>query len=202
MGKNQFDKDFKEAKMKFPELEYTILLNEKFRYRVDGIIKIIDSEGSQRGAFRVSIYFKNNYPLGFALLQETSNVIPRIIDRHVDETGGCCICGPITQARNELKPFTILKFVQDYAIPFFANYIHFDEYGYYKNGEYSHYGKGLWESFEEEFNTTDPEKLKSILQYIGSKPGVNTQCYCESGRKLKHCHLDTQNLIASILKKL
>lgn len=180
MAKNQFNIDFQEAKTKYSELEYALINNHRYKYRVDGILKIVDSKDSLWGVFRVSLYFKANYPFGFGILQETSNVIPRHIDRHIDKHGICCICGPVVAAKNELKPISILKFIEEHAIPYLANQIHYDEFGYFKNGEYSHYEKGLWESFEEEFKTKDPEIIKSYLNFIRSKPSVNTTCYCGS----------------------
>ena len=201
MAKNQFDNDFKEVKILYPELEFSIINDVKYKYKIIGILNITDSEGSHRGVFRVSIYFKLNYPFGFGALQEISNIIPREIDRHIDKNGFCCICGPLEQAKNERKNVNILYFIQMYVIPFLANQIHFEAYGYFLNGEYSHYIKGLWESLEEEFQTTDSDKINSILEYIRSKPSVNHKCYCGSGRKLKHCHVNTVKLIASILKQ-
>jgi len=201
MAKNKFDNDFKEVKILYPELEFSIINGTKYKYKINGILNITDSEGSHRGVFRVSLYFKANYPFGFGALQEISNVIPREIDRHINPDGFCCICGPIELARYERKNVTILHFIQMYVIPFLANQIHFDEYGYFLNGEYSHNNKGLWESLEEEFQTKDSDKINSILEYILSKPTVNHKCYCGSGRKLKHCHVNTVDLILSVLKK-
>jgi hypothetical protein len=97
---------------------------------------------------------------------------------------GVTICGPIEQATNEQKPLAIIDFIKLYAIPFFANQIHFEEYGFFLNGEYSHALDGLIEAIEEEFKTKDKSIIAKKLIYFKTKPSVNSLCYCGSGKNL------------------
>lgn len=198
MATDQFHKDFESAKKQYPNLVYTPADLNHFKYKVTGSIPIIDAEGTHWGTFHASIYFKARYPYGFAVLQEVSALIPRLIDRHIGQNGECCVCGPLEALEMEQKPLSVLAFINNYAVPYFANQIHYEEYGYYVNGEYSHDHEGLWESFEELFNTKDRGEIIKKLDFIKSKPSVNKPCPCGSGRKIKRCHL---NLIKSIRKK-
>ena len=40
----------------------------------------------------------------------------------------------------------------------------------------------------EEFKTKDVHQINKIIKFIKSKPSVNAQCYCGSGKKFKNCH--------------
>jgi hypothetical protein len=92
MAKIQFQNDFNDLRQFYPDFEYEIYENLKFRYRIKGVLPVYDAEGCLYGVFRISIYFKETYPLGFAALQEVSNFIPRLVERHMDNNGFCCVC--------------------------------------------------------------------------------------------------------------
>ncbi|MBK7800087.1 MAG: SEC-C domain-containing protein [Saprospiraceae bacterium] len=202
MIEDRFYKDFIKAKVHFPEIEYEILKNHAFKYKLLGNFKIVDDEGTLWGEFKTAIYFKSNYPLGFASLQEVSEKIPREDKRHINRDGVCCFCDPLKQIEMEMKPFSIYDFIKEYTIPFFANQIYYEHFGEFKNGDYSHGEEGIWETLEEEFGTKNRTEIKSKLEYINSKPGRNSLCYCGSNLKLKHCHWEMANQIRKLSKKL
>ncbi|MBK7182138.1 MAG: SEC-C domain-containing protein [Saprospiraceae bacterium] len=202
MIEDRFYKDFIKAKGHFPSIEYEILKSDQFKYRLHGNLQITDEEGTLWGIFQAAIYFKSNYPLGFASLQELSNNIPREVSRHINKEGFCCVCNPLEALRMELRPNSIIDFIENYTIPFFANQIYCDKFGSFKNGEYSHGNDGIWESFEEEFNTKNRIEIQSKLDYIQKKPGRNELCYCGSNRKIKNCHWESAERIRKLLKRL
>ena len=200
MIEDRFYKDFIKAKVRFPEIEYEILKSDVYKYRLLGSFKIVDDERTLWGEFKAAIYFKSNYPLGFASLQEVSENIPREDKRHINKVGICCFCGPLEQLEMEVKPVSIIDFINGYTIPFFANQIYYDQFGEYKNGDYSHRQDGIWEALEEEFSTKDRTEIQSKLDYIKSKPGRNSLCYCGSNLKIKNCHWEAANRIRKLLK--
>ncbi len=202
MVSNHFYRDFLEAKGFYPSLVFEQIKINYFKYKVTGVFPIIDDEGTTWGTFKASIYFKHRYPFGFALLQEISEHIPRSIDYHVGENGECCVCSPLESMEMEDKPISVLSFIEKYVIKFFANHIHFVKFGFYVNGEYSHYYQGLWEAFEEEFNTKNRNEIQKNLIYISAKPSRNSICYCGSGNKLKYCHEKKVKQIQKLLKQI
>jgi hypothetical protein len=200
VAKNYFHRDFLEAKKLFPTLEYEILSEGRFKYKVTGDFPIIDSDGIIWEVFSASLYFKSNYPYGFVVLQETSQKIPRHLDRHMNENGECCVCSildSLEMARNSIR---VLNFIESYLIPFFANQVHYEKFGNYVNGEYSHLEEGIWETLEEEFKTKNRDKIKGILKYIRLNPGPNKLCYCRSGKINKKCHPRTYARVRELIK--
>lgn len=188
MDQARFYKDFEEVKPKYPTLTLESIDHPRFPLKVRGDIAIIDHEGTHWQTFTVAIFFSRRYPYGFAVLQELSSYIPRESDRHISKTGECCVCSPLESLEMEEAPITVLDYLERYAIPYLANQVHYDQFGYYVNGEYSHDAEGLWEAFEDLFETKDRGIIMSKLRYIKSKPGRNDTCPCGSGKKLKHCH--------------
>ncbi len=195
-----FKEDFQKALEVYPGLEYELLKGNKFKYRVMGDFPIVDGDGVMWETFRASIYFKPVYPYGFALLQEVSTNIPRHEDRHISMDGYCCVCGLLESLEMESKAITLLEFIQKYVIPFFANQVHFEHFGYFLNGEYSHHDVGVWEELESILGIPDRLKIKSILKYINTKPGRNGICFCGSGKKVKFCHEEIYQKVLKLLR--
>lgn len=202
MDGNRFLKDYFQAKEKFPQLNYEYLGLFKYPHKVSCDFEIIDHEENHWGTFRASIFYHYTYPKGFAILKDESNAFPWVLDWHIDEKSGqCCVCGPVESAERSSTGITVLSFINDYAIPFYANQIYKKEYGQYKNGEYSHFKEGVWEALEEEFLTSDRNQIIDMLGRIKIKRGRNAACFCGSGIKYKKCHLHRIKFIIDLVNK-
>ena len=203
MIEDQFIKDLEEAQRLFPSLEYDYLPNKRYAHKLTGTFDIIDGEENHWGAFSASLYFADYYPKGFALLQDNSKAFPWDLNWHIDEkTGLCCVCGPIEREERAAKAISILGFIEAYVIPFYANQIHKNEFGFYKNGEYAHFKEGIWEALEEEFGTSDRKKITLLLIQMRSKRGRNEICFCGSGIKFKKCHMNRIPYIDAAAKQI
>lgn len=159
---------------------------------LEGYIDVKDLEDTVRGSFRIRISIPWNYPNGFPDLRELDKVIPRVPDRHIYESGDCCVTVTQWQILEAHKGIGIEQFVNKYALPFLANQIHFEEYGEWANGEYSHGHKGLIEFYEEFLGTTDSEILIGSIELAMrlKRLGRNKPCFCGSDLKYKTCHGD------------
>lgn len=195
-----FVRDFREACLEFPELQLHVIEDKQYCYKLEGDFQIIDEEGFHWGTFHASIYFTDNYPKGFPILQDHSKAFPWTDEWHIaPEDGLCCVCGPIEQAEKSLSGIKVLDFITMYVFPFYANQIYKSEYGSYKNGEYAHEFDGLWQALFEEFNVSSKEEVKMLLSKMDAKIGRNDPCFCGSERKFKKCHLNRIEIIEEVL---
>jgi hypothetical protein len=186
--RQRFEYDFSKAKIICPDLQFEYVENGNFGYKVYGCFDVVDGENTCWGSFNASLYFKRNYPRGFAILVDESKAFPWDMSWHISKEGLCCVCSPLHTIEMETSDVSILQYITNYVIRFYANQVYKREYGHYKNGEYGHFDVGIWESLEDELNISDRGKILDILKYIESNPRRNKFCYCGSGKKIKSCH--------------
>lgn len=200
MGKEDFYKDLEVAKEVYPFIEDESSQFRDYPFKIVNDFEVSDHEGNHWGTFRASVCFPKTYPKGFPVMQDLSKEFPWEDDWHISPSSGeCCVCGVIEKEEEAQRGITILEFVKNYVLQFYANQIYRKEFGYYKNGEYSHYIEGVWESLEEEFMTKDRLKIKNYLLEMKNKRGRNEVCFCGSGRKYKKCHLPRIKIIESVV---
>jgi len=203
MGIRDFLEDLEEAKEKYPFLEYEYREGKEYPFKLTDNFEVSDNEGNHWGTFSASVYFHHRYPKEFPLLQDQSKAFPWKVDWHISpRDGDCCVCGVIEQEEKAALGISILKFIDEYVISFYANQLYKKHFGYYKNGEYAHNGEGVWEALEEEFKTKDRKEIKRLLKENRKKRGRNDVCFCGSGIKFKRCHLPRKNIIEKVMKRL
>lgn len=167
-----------------------------------GILDIPDDEGSVAGSFSVEIHPTSDFPYAFPILYEVGGEIPCEANWHKYPDDSCCLT---VRAKEKLickNGITLVWFVQDIAIPYFANQLHKRQTGKYLQ-EYSHGTDGIWEFYAELFHSRDSEVWKRCLDNtfgIG-KNERNGQCYCNSGKKYKKCHLPIENDVWKVGKE-
>ena len=199
----EFLKDLSEAKEKYPFLDYNFRKGKEYPHKITENFEISDNEGNHWGAFLASVYFHHKYPKGFPLLQDQSKAFPCVVDWHISPRDrSCCVCGVIEQEEGAKSGISILKFIDKYVIPFYANQLYRKHFGQYKNGQYSHDEEGIWEALEDEFKTKDRKEIKILLKEMRKKRGRNDVCFCGSGIKFKKCHLSRKNSIEKVIKIL
>lgn len=155
-----------------------------------GILDIPDDEGNIAGAFSIEIHPSKDFPYTFPVLYEVGGEIPCEADWHKYQDNSCCLTIPAKEKLLCKNGITLIWFVKNVAIPYFANQLYRRETGKYLQ-EYSHGSKGIWEFYTELFHSRDYEIWEHCLEntFGGKKFERNGQCYCNSGKKYKKCHL-------------
>ncbi len=189
-SKERFIRDFKTAHKAYPYIKGRILEEwPEYPYYVEGDFPIIDSEGTDWGTYSATIHFHKTYPKGFALLKDRSKIFPWNLDWHMDEKSGlCCVCSPLKNIEKSMTKISVLEFIQDYTLPFYANQVYKKQFGRYKNGEYAHHNEGRWQALEEEFDTKDRNEIRRILRSMPKRRRRKDPCFCGSGRPFNKCH--------------
>jgi hypothetical protein len=140
--------------------------------------------------YDVIIRFPKDYPFRFPIVFESSEKIPRNLSRHINNQGNICFCNPQDELSLSRNGITFKWFLDEILNPHLCREYAREYLGYYPTGERSHGTEGIWEGYFDLFETTNKktvlEELKMILNI--RKPGRNSPCYCNSGRKYKTCH--------------
>ena len=183
LGKSDFKEDIELVLGRYPKLG---LANNV----LSGEIDVFDNNDTYYSSYEIKIIIPTEYPHDFPSVYETSGKIPRIADRHInDDEGNCCVCVLQEADIRAQRGITILSFINEYVIPFFANQIYFEANGEWANGEYEHGLAGILQYYCEIFETRDIELiLKGFDIYINNSIKLYEMCFCESGKKYKKCH--------------
>lgn len=198
MQKTNLDKDLKEVVDIFPKIK--LYTNNKTK-SLSGEIDIFDVTGNYVNSYDIKVTIPANYPHDFPLLFETGNKFEHIPDRHINEDDSCCICSLQEVDLMKQKGITIKDFFLKYVIPYLANQIYFDSEGEWANGDYEHGVDGILQYYKELFEMNDIEKVIKLLCFFNIKKlNRNDDCFCGQKEKLKHCHLQTYNIIKDLSK--
>lgn len=174
---------------KFPNLKITELGGVLV---LKGILDIINEHEEVAGSFSIEIKYSVDFPYRFPLLYEVGGDIPNLANWHKYSDDRCCITVEPDEILKCKDGISVITFIENYAIPYFANQIFRKQNGEYKNGEYSHGAIGLLEFYSVLFQTSDKSKWREYVNFVNSgkaiKVGRNERCFCGSGIKYKNCH--------------
>lgn len=164
-----------------------------------GILDIPDDEGIVAGSFSVEIHPTSDFPHAVPILYEVGGEIPCEADWHKYSDGSCCLTVHAKERLICKNGITLVWFVENMAIPYFANQLYKKQTGKYLQ-EYSHGDKGIREFYEDLFHSRDHNVwLRCLENSFGrSNNDRNGKCYCNSGKKYKKCHLPIENDVRSI----
>ena len=183
MVNSDLNEDLSLVLAKYPKLELAdnTLLGE---------IDIFDNNDNYYSSYEIKIAIPKGYPHVFPSVCETGGRIPRIADRHINnDEGDCCVCVLQEADIRAKRGITILDFINEYVIPFFANQIYYEANGEWANGEYKHGLAGILQYYCETFETQDIKViLKGIDIYLKDNTKPYERCFCGSGKKIKRCH--------------
>jgi hypothetical protein len=168
-----------------------------------GILDIANDDQQIIGSFLIEIHCSPDFPFGFPLLYETGKSIKTLAKWHKFPDDRCCITVLPDEILKCKAGISVLSFIRKYAVPYFANFIHRQVTGQYKNGEYEHTpGAALRQFYSELLKTSDPvlwDKYLDMTFYNQRVPcGRNEKCFCGSEKKYKVCH----HLIFELLKQV
>ena len=174
---------------KFPNLKITELDGAD---ALKGILDIRNDQNEVVGSFSVEIRYRMEFPYRFPLLYEVGGDIPNIADRHKYTDESCCITVLPDEILKCKHGISVLTFIEEYAIPYFANQIYYLQNEKYLNGEYSHGKNGYIEFYTKFFKTADVSKWREDVERVNSgtiiKMDRNKPCFCGSCQKYKNCH--------------
>jgi hypothetical protein len=174
---------------KYPLLQPPILKDNKFA--ITGTLPIVDRNGTIWDNFDVRIDINNDYPASLPVITETGCKIPRDGKWHINRDDTCCVGTTAEQFRKLHQKITILNWVEEFAVPFLANYIYRKETGNYYNGEWSHGEIGIFEDYSQLYGIKDLNLLLQRLRFCSDRQvmSYNELCFCNSGKKYKRCYL-------------
>lgn len=157
-----------------------------------GVIDVPNDDGRIIGNYLIEIHSTPLYPFRFPKLFEVGGEIENIAARHKYADASCCITVLPDEIIKSANGLTIADFLDNYGLGYFANQVHFDLFGYYKNGEYPH---GI-EAFAEFYSSLIGGNYKRHWAYWAlcafrkiPTPEHNCNCQCGSGLYFKDCHL-------------
>lgn len=170
-----------------------------------GVLDIPDDNGNIIGNFMIEIKYCEGYPYRFPKLFETGGDIPDNADNHKYNDGSCCITVAADEILKCKNGISVVQFIKDHAIPYFANQIYKKVTGHYKNGEFSHEIEGIQEFYETLFKSSDKSLWISYFSYTFGYQEINCKrydpCFCGSKLKYNKCHLKIFNKLMDIGKK-
>lgn len=182
-------KDFiQEVKEKYPTL---IVFQKDGLVYLKGTILIKDDEGNLLESFQVCIEIPPNFPKELPKLRETSNKIPKTIDRHFEADGYACLC-----FRDEIFLYwdlnsSIGDFLKIFVESFFIWQIEYEATGGKNAKEAMGHGvSGAIEFYQEILGTTDLKIIYNFVFLLSKKhiKGHLDTCYCGSKKLLKNCN--------------
>lgn len=189
MKNEQFESDIKIVPGSFNKLSLVETDGEQF---LTGALDIIDNAGRLWDTYQVEIRGSESYPTAFPKLFEVGNAFPKIVDWHVYESydKSCCIDIPPNERILCKDGLHVLKYIQQFAIPYLANQTFRRNEGYYLYGEYPHGIFGKIEYYQGKLKAKTPPELIDMLYLIIQGYHPDRTAYCPFCKKIKfrNCH--------------
>ncbi len=161
-------------------------------FYLKGILDIPNDNLDIVGSYMTEIHCSQKFPYAFPILYETGGDITNHPDWHKYSNGSCCITVEPDEMLICKNGITVLQFIQNHAIAFFANHIYRETTGSYKNGEYAHGIDGMNQFYSDLFMTTEYNEWIRYYEHVFIKKSIhcgrNERCFCNSMKKFKHCH--------------
>ena len=192
-----FTEEAIEAISNFPDL-YLHSREDSLPF-LEGTINLLDEKKTTYDTYAIRIECPPEYPNNFPLVYETLGRLPHNIDWHLYNDGHFCICTPIEEYIHCAQGITLISFIQNQVVPYLHNQSFREREGYFLQ-ERSHGLQGTLESLYDLLDTTDVNKIYSLLVYIykNDTPIRTSKCFCGSGKKYRHCHKKEYLLIKSM----
>lgn len=199
-----FEKQVDELILTFPKLRKAV--TEENVTIVRGQLEVIDRDGKHWETYQVEIHPRDGFPYCFPLVFETGGKIPRISDWHVyEDTESCCIAVEPEEHLICKDGLSLTTFVKNHVLPYFFNQTFWKVEGYYKNGEYAHGKRGIYQFYDEALNTKgDVKETIRLLVAIAEtkKPGRTHRCFCGSKQKFRKCHREGYEKLSGLGKEM
>ena len=197
---SQFERDFEDLVKVFPKLRF---FKAEKCWRIDGELDICDLNGCYWGTFKITLKVSLSYPYCVPVLYETSHLIPRMLDNHIDESGMCCVDIPHKLIFQSKRGISLLSFFTKWVYPYFANQLYRQHENKYAGQEYAHRFEGVKQFYQEDLYLNREGAFNMLQAILASRSiGRNAACPCCSGKKLKRCHQQSYDLLKSVGKEI
>lgn len=194
------EQEIEELINNFPDLSLTEQKGNK--YIIEGEIDIFDSEDSYCDSFNVKLIKFTNKPNSFPFLFEIGDRIEKIDDRHIAKDGLCCVCIMHEQELREYRPLSLMQYMNEYCIPYFANQIYYEKEGKWAGSDYDHGTHGVLQYYQEQFKIREVNKITLELRhFLITNQKHYELCFCNSGEKYKKCHKKQHDFLSKFSRK-
>lgn len=205
VAKELIFREFEELCTKYKKLLPPERLNDG--WKIDGDFDVIDADGHRWDSYGIRIIIPAGFPYELPELVETSKKIEQSAGWH--NSGGECCLATHAKIFNELgTPISLLKWMDRFVHDYLANHVIKIREKIYPKGEYPHGEEGMVVGYKEIFNLNTAEEVLERLNFLcgTTSLGRNDRCFCQSGRKYKHCFLKDPvghfaNIPVSLLNK-
>lgn len=180
--------DIERGIKKYPSLQFEV--QEGFPIVKGTFIAQDKKSKTEIESYDVLIGFPKKYPYAFPLVIETSNKIPRELDRHVKANNTLCFGNWQDEIGVCKNGITFTYFLDEILNTHLCREYVKEKTKEYPTGERSHDIEGIWEGYYDILKTTDKKEVLNELDLIlNHRPlGRNAPCYCNGGKKYKACH--------------
>ncbi|MGB4758483.1 MAG: hypothetical protein WBP26_00320 [Candidatus Saccharimonadales bacterium] len=169
----------------YPELSASVVGNE---IHIKGKLDLGLGEDD---AYDIKIVLDEHYPLSPPRTYETAGRIKQTLDRHyfTGDDASCCLCIPHQLRKRFPVDEPISTYIDDLVIPYFKNQIHYEITGEYVS-EYSHGLAGIFEFYQDLFDSKNPYVILRLIKAVTDKQIKNyLPCPCGGKKRLRKCHM-------------
>ena len=203
-GPDLFESEIPKFVEHFPKFHKAI--SSQGTVMVEGELEIVDQDGKLWETYQVEIHSCDGFPHRFPYVFETGGKIPRIGDWHVyEDTQSCCLAVEPEERLICKDGLSLIDFVKNNVLPYFFNQTFRKVEGYYKNGEYAHGLRGIYEFYDDVLKTKGDirETIRLMIKIAHrDKPGRTHNCFCGSNTKFRRCHRDAYKKLSKLDKEI
>lgn len=156
-------------------------------------------------AVGLKITIPDNYPNEPPCFEETSGIIPRTGEYHINPDNSLCLGSPFHVAKELKSNPDLNRFYEYFFMPYiYAVLLKIEEGIDFIFGELSHGNKGEVEDLLSEFGVSTQEQVLSCLKALSQKKRISNKkpCPCDCGQRLGKCKTHkTLNKFRAILPR-
>ncbi len=158
-------------------------------------------DGQELDRYLLEIKLERDYPRSLPVVWETGGRIPRVADFHVNpQDSTSCVLLPDERWRVWPLGSTLLQFLNGPVRDFFLGQSLVQLGEPWPFGHWGHGGKGIREYYAEVLGTDDVRVILGFLDLLTKKKVKgHWPCPCRSGRKLRECH---RNVVQDLATKI
>jgi len=183
-----YNKEKAEVEERYPGLHFA---EEGGEVLIRGSFPVL-FQGQALDHYMIEVQLSKKHPAELPIVRETGGRIPHHSDRHVNaDTGIACVLIP--DERWKLWPIgePLLTYFTGPLHSFFLAQTMVEEGQPWPFGQWEHGAKGIFQFYRELLGTSDLRLMMNYLIILGKESlKDHWPCPCESGRKLRDCHLD------------
>lgn len=171
----------------------SIYIENKTVY-VRGSLYIYNEEMREIDRYLIEIKIPHDYPKSIPLVREIEGRLPKIKDRHFNESNDefnktACLFLPEERYKYYPKGSSIIDFINGPVNSFFLSQTNFDLTGQWLYGQRGHGLNGIIEFYCEELGTKNIQVIIKFIEYLSKKElKGHWDCYCGSNKKIRQCH--------------